>query len=135
MKGRKGLVLLIFFLALSLFQCGKKANVPGDLIGVWKTTAEPYADRCFEIKADEVLFGTGEGGFDTYRITKIKMEKDPREQAVLYTLYYKTIEGKEYKFSFYYDPANHGTIRFKNQQQMVCARHEAKDEKSHEQNS
>ncbi len=135
MKGRKGLVLLIFFLALSVFQCGKKANVPRDLIGVWRTTTEPYADRSFEINADEVLFGTGEGGLDTYRITKIKTEKDPREQATLYILCYKTIEGQEYKFSFYYDPANHGTIRFKNQPEMVWIKDEAKDEKSPEQNS
>jgi hypothetical protein len=135
MKGRKGLVLLIFFLALSLFQCGRKATVPGDLIGVWKTTTEPYADLFFEIKADEVVFGTGEGSFDTYRITKIKTEKDPREQGTLFILCYRTIEGQEYKFSFYYDPANHGSIRFKNQQEMVWTKGKAKDEKSDDQNS
>ena len=27
--------------------------------------------------------------------------------------------GQEYKFSFYYDPANQGRIRFKNQSEMV----------------
>jgi len=135
MKGRKGLVVLIFFLALSSFHCSKKATVPGDLIGVWKTTTEPYADRSFEIKADEVIFGTGEGNFDAYQITKIKTEKDPREQATLYILCYKIIEGQEYKFSFYYDPASHGTIRFKNQPEMVWTKDEAKDEKPHEQNS
>jgi hypothetical protein len=135
MKGRKGLVVLIFLLALSPFQCGKKATVPEDLIGVWKTTAAPYDDRFFEIKADEVIFGTGEGNFDTYAITKIKTEKDPREQATLYTLCYKTIERREYRFSFYYDPANHGSIRFKNQQEMVWTKEKAKDEKSDDQNS
>lgn len=135
MKGRKGLVVLIFFLALSSFQCGKKATVPEGLIGVWKTTAAPYDDRFFEIKADEVIFGTGEGNFDTYPITKIKTEKDPREQGTLYTLSYKTIERQEYRFSFYYDSANQGTIRFKNQKEMVWTKEEAKDGKSDDQNS
>ncbi len=106
-------------MALSLCQCGKKTTVPEDLIGVWETTAPTYADRPFEIKTDEVIFGTGEGKFDTYPITKIKIEKDPTEQKTLYIICYKNIEGQEYKFSFYCDPANQGMIRFKNQKEMV----------------
>ena len=135
MKVRRGLVVLIFFLALSAFQCGKNTTIPEDLIGVWKTMAPTYVDRSFEIKTDEVIFGTGEETFDTYPITKIKSEKDPREQGTLYTLYYKNIEGQEYGFSFYYDPANHGIIRFKNQKEMVWTKEEANDEKSDDQNS
>jgi hypothetical protein len=137
MKGRKGLVVLILILSLSPFQCGRKAtiSIPEELIGVWKTTAPPYADRFFEIKTDEVVFGTGEETFDTYPITKIKTEKDPKEQRTLYTLYYRSIEGQEYQFSFYYDPENHGTIRFKNQKEMAWTKKEASDEKSDDQTS
>ena len=137
MKGRKGLVVLIFILGLSAFQCGRKAtiSIPEDLIGVWKTTAPTYADRFFKIKTDEVVFGTGEETFDTYPITKIKTEKDPREQGTFYTLYYRSIEGQEYKFSFYYYPENHGTIRFKNQNEMAWTKEGASDEKSDDQNS
>ena len=135
MKTGRIFVVLTYLMVLFACQCGKKTTVPGDLIGVWKTTAPTYADRFFEIKTDEVIFGTGEGSFDTYPISKIKSEKDPREQGTLCTLYYKNIEGQEYKFSFYYDPANPGTIRFKNQQEIIWAKEELNDEKSDDQNS
>ncbi len=119
MKVERAWVIIIFLMVLSACQCWRRAAVPEDLIGVWRTTAPAYADRFFEIKTDEVIFGTGEEKFDTYPITKIKIEKDNKEQGTLYIICYKNIEGQEYKFSFYYDPANQGMIRFKNQQEMV----------------
>jgi hypothetical protein len=135
MKREKILVLILCLVLLFACQRSGKATAPVELIGVWKTTAPAYADRFFEIKTDEVIFGTGEGNFDTYPIAKIKTEKDPREQGTLYTLYYKNIERQEYKFSFCYDPVNQGTIRFKNQKEMVWTKEEAKHEKSDDQNS
>jgi len=135
MKREKILVLILCLVLLFACQRSGKATAPVELIGVWKTTAPAYADHPFEIKTDEVIFGTGEGQFDIYPIMKIKIEKDPREQGPLYTLCYKTVEGQEYRFSFYYYPANHGTIRFKNQQEMVWTKEEAKHEKSDDQTS
>jgi hypothetical protein len=119
MKVKRVLIIIIYLIVLPTCQCGRKATVPEDLIGVWETAAPTYADRFFEIRTDEIIFGTGEEKFDTYPITKIKIEKDPGEQGTLYIICYKNIEGQEYKFSFYYDPANQGTIRFKNQKEMV----------------
>ena len=119
MKVKRVLVIIFCLIVLSICQCGRKTTVPEDLIGVWRTMAPTYADRFFEIRADEVIFGTGEEKFDTYPITKIKIEKDREEQGTLYVICYKNIVGQEYKFSFYYDPANQGTIRFKNQKEMV----------------
>jgi len=119
MKVERVLVIIIYLVLLFACQCGKRPAVPDDLIGVWETAAPTYADRFFEIRTDEIIFGTGEEKFDTYPITKIKIEKDRGEQGTLYVIWYKNIEGQEYKFSFYYDPANQGTIRFKNQQEMV----------------
>ena len=120
----KGLLATIIYLVvlsalLSACQSKGKAAVPDDLIGVWETTDPDYADRPFEITADEVIFVTGEESFDTYPITKIKIEKDLKEQKNLYVICYKNSARQEYKFSFYYDPANKGTIRFKNHRQMV----------------
>jgi len=119
MKVKRVLVIIIYLIVLSTCQCGRKTTVPEDLIGVWETAAPTYADRFFEIRINEIIFGTGEEKFDTYPITKIKTEKESEEQEMLYILCYKNIEGQEYKFSFYYDPANQGTIRLKNQQEMV----------------
>jgi len=50
---------------------------------------------------------------------KIKIEEDRKERKTLYVICYKNTARQEYKFSFYYDPANQGTIRFKNQREMV----------------
>lgn len=119
MKAERVYIIIICLMVLSVCQCGRKTTIPEDLIGVWETTAPTYADHPFEIKTDEVLFGTGEGKFDTYPITKIKIEEDQQEQKTLYIICYKNTTGQEYKFSFYYDPANQGTIRFKNQKEMV----------------
>ena len=119
MEVKRGLVIIIYLIVLSTCQCGRKTTVPEDLIGVWETAAPTYADRFFEIRINEIIFGTGEEKFDTYPITKIKTEKESEEQEMLYILCYKNIEGQEYKFSFYHDPANQGAIRFKNQKEMV----------------
>jgi hypothetical protein len=119
MKVERVWIIIVYLMVLAACQGGGKAAVPVELIGVWETTAPTYADRFFEITAGEVMFGTGEEKFDTYPITKIKIEKDFKEQKAYYIIYYKNVEGQEYKFSFYYDPANQGTIRFKNQKEMV----------------
>ena len=119
MKVKRVWMIISCLMALSAFQCGGRGTVPENLIGVWETTSPAYADRFFEIKANEIIFGTGEKKFDTYPITKIRIEKDRQEQKTLYLICYKNIEGKVYKFFFYYDPANQSTIRFKNQKEMV----------------
>jgi hypothetical protein len=119
MKVERMWIIIIYLMVLAACQGGGKAAVPDELIGVWETTTPSYADRPFEIKTDEIIFGTGEEKFDTYPIKKIKIEKDLKEQKAYYIIYYKNVEGQEYKFSFYYDPANQGTIRFKNQKEMV----------------
>ncbi len=119
MKLEKVLVLVLCVGLLAVCQCSRKPTAPDHLIGVWETTAPAYADRFFEINTNEVIFGTGEGMFDTYPITRIKMEEDRQEQKTLYIICYKNTARQEYKFSFYYDPANQGTIRFKNQKEMV----------------
>lgn len=115
----KILICLVLFLGL---QCGGSTAIPEYLIGVWKTTATPYAERYFEIKTDQVIFGAVEGPSDAYPIKKVKIEKSAETEGTLITVLYATIEGQEYKFSFYYDPASQGTIRFKNQKEMVWTR-------------
>ena len=120
MKLKRVWMIISCLMALSAFQCGR-GTVPEGLIGVWETKSPAYADRFVEIQGKEIIFGTGEGKFDVYPITKIRIEKEKesQKQKTLYLICYKNIEGKVYKFFFYYDPANQGTIRFKNQKEMV----------------
>jgi hypothetical protein len=125
MKAERVLIIFIILLVFFAFQCGKKPTVPDDLIGVWKTSTPQYEDRFFEIKKDEIIFGTGEGNSDTHRINNIEMEKIRGVESRLYTIHYKNLEGQECKFSFYYDPTKRGVIRFKNQEKMVWTREES----------
>ncbi len=120
MRVEKVLILFISLMILFFgFQCGKNKALPDNLIGVWETSDPKYADRIFEITRNEVIFQTGETTSDTYSIKSIEMEKVPGGQSLLYTITYKNIEGLKYKFSFFYDPAGNGAIRFKNQDQIV----------------
>jgi hypothetical protein len=122
MKAQRIFVILLFFILFYGCQCGKKGTLPDDLIGVWKTSAPQYADRFFEIKKDEIIFGTGEGSLKSNAIINIETEKVRGEETSLYTIQYKDQEGERYTFSFYYDPVKSGVIRFKNQTQIAWTR-------------
>jgi hypothetical protein len=121
MKAERALVGLLMFLIIIL-GCGSKkiAAVPEIFIGVWGTSDPTYADRTFEITRNEIIFQTGEKTFDTYSIKSIEMEKGfPGVEHSLYTINYINQEGLKYKFSFFYDPAGQGEIRYKNQRQIA----------------
>jgi hypothetical protein len=118
-------IFILFVIPFSGFQCGKGPTVPDNLIGVWETTDPMYADRTFEITRNEVIFQTGEQTFNPYTIKKIEMEKAPGKQTLLYTFHYMNQKGLQYKFSFYYDPAGQGEIRYKNQSQILWTKRRA----------
>ncbi|MFQ5992832.1 MAG: hypothetical protein ACE5NA_10400 [Nitrospiraceae bacterium] len=107
-------------LALSTTSLGCQAApntiVPDELLGVWTTSAPKYADRFFEITAGAIIFDTGKPSPDIHPIANIETVHDLR--PTLYTISYLSEEGQEHKFSFYYDPAHGGVIRFKNQQHI-----------------
>lgn len=111
-------ILAALALTSVFFGCqgAKLKSVPDGLLGLWKTSAPKYADRFFELKREAITFGTGEGTSSVHDI--LSVEKVPAGKQVLYTICYATEGGKHSEFSFYYDPANGGTIRFKNQKQM-----------------
>ena len=120
MKVERALVaVLIFFIIILGCESKKIAGVPDNLIGVWGTSDPTYADRPFEIRRNEVIFHTGEKTFDTYPIKSIEIEKTPGEEGTLYTINYIIKEGLKYQFSFYYNPAGQGEIRYKNQRQIA----------------
>ena len=117
------IVLVVFVLILLMIacfgsQCAQSPTVPENLIGMWGTSDPAYADRTFEITRNKIILQTGEKSFDTYTIKKIQMEKVPGGQTLLYIFHYKSKEGLKYKFSFYYNPAGQGEIRYKNQTQV-----------------
>lgn len=88
--------------------------VPDEMVGAWVTSAPGYADRALEISKAAILFGTDSGETTVHDIWNFEQMREGRR--TLYTFYYTTEEGLEEKFAFYYEPANGGVIRLKNQE-------------------
>ena len=110
-------VLMVFILFFG-WHCGYEKSPPNELVGVWKTSAQRYNDRFFEIDIDTITFGTGGENFETYAIKKVKKKVSPEEGGILYTIYYEE-EGEVYTFAFFYTPAREGTISLKNQRGIM----------------
>jgi hypothetical protein len=118
MKSRYILLVLATFTLLFGCQFREPTALPGELLGVWKTSAPKYKRCFFEITKDSITFANRDvsEGLDVNIISKI--EKTHGEKRILYTIHYKKNEGEEYKLPFYYDPSKGGTIRFKNQKEI-----------------
>ncbi len=124
-----GSVLVVFFCCQS-----REETNPEDLLGVWVMSREippknpsavRYRDRFFEIAEKHLIFGTGNGNSDRYAIWNIEQAPaEDDEDRILYHINYLSATGDEYKFSFYYDPADGGEIVFANQLYMVWTREE-----------
>ncbi len=105
----------------SLFLCSPDTRVGLDEFdGVWKTTAENYDDRFFEISDSTITFGTGDATQDIYFIHAVT--KSAEDQGTVYTISYDNIEGTKFKISFYYQPSHGGVIYFKNQKDVKWTR-------------
>ena len=101
-------------------ESGYTSNIQTDstLAAKVRFGSEPkYADRFFELKKDAIIFGTGGDNVDTYPIASIERTRD--EEGLLYNIHYLNRHRQRYTFSIYYDPTNHGVIRFKNQKHFT----------------
>jgi len=105
-------------LVLVLAGCGPESTktVPGDLVGIWKTSAPKYADTFIELTRTTITFGSGEKGTHLRSVVKVTKERD--EAGTLYTVFYTDSGGQEYRFAFYHDPAD-GALRWKNQRTIA----------------
>ena len=117
MKKQKLLTMLIVLTLFFGWHCGYEKHAPNELVGVWKSSAQKYADRFITIDTDTITFGIGGGNVEIYTINKIK--KTSVEGSILYTIYFEDGEGVWYKFAFYYSPKDGGEFRKKNQRQIV----------------
>jgi hypothetical protein len=107
------LVPIVGWVAFLLWQhWPKPANIPAELIGVWKTSDPKYAGRSFEIDLVSVNFGTGDGRSSTGFVEKIDGVSDGG--GTVYTISYDT-DGVENQCSFYYSEQKGKTIVFSNQ--------------------
>ena len=119
MRSKRILLALAMLAAIFGSQCEETRTVPGELVGVWETSAPKYKGCYLELTEDLIIFANRAHleKKDVNRISGIK--KSDRGKDVLYTVSYQVHfenkGGQECKFSFYYDPSEGGAIRFKNQ--------------------
>jgi len=118
MKFKYIIVVLSTFSLLFGCQPREPADIPDELLGVWKTCAPKYKRCFFEIKKDSITFVNRDflEGPDINTVVKIEITK--KEKQILYTIHYEKMKGEEYKFPFYYDTSEGGTIRLKNQKEI-----------------
>ena len=111
-------VIVALAMCTVLLACESKGpnSLPPEMLGVWKTSAPKYEGCFFELTRDKVSFANKAilETFAIHRISKIEITT-LRAEKLLCTVYYKDSEGQKYEFSFYYDPSDGGSIRFKNQ--------------------
>jgi hypothetical protein len=96
-----------------------RAEMPRELVGVWKTQDPKYADRFFEIGLVSISFGTGGATEYTGFIREVDSVWDNGE--AWYTITY-TVNGEENTLSFSYAPTAGNTIRFRNQDKIVWSK-------------
>ena len=102
------------------------AKLPDELIGIWRTDAPGYKDKFMKCDPKFVVLGVGDAKVVPRRVTEIKKEYENNE--TLYTLKTDEKDEGEYTFAFYYSPVEGGTIRFKNQPQLIWHKRELEAE-------
>ena len=110
-------IFLSLAVLISLFGCqsGGPDGLPGELIGVWKTSAPKYNDCSFELTRDYIIFTNSHSAAHVDTNFVLNMKQVPERGHFLYTILYENIHEQKYKFSFYYYSTKDGVIRLKNQ--------------------
>jgi hypothetical protein len=109
-------VLSLFALFVLTVGC-QSAKLPNELLGIWRTDAPAYKGRYMKCDPQFVVLGVGEEKPVPRKVVGITKMAEGVE--TLYTLKTNEKEEGEYSFSFYYSAADGGTIRFKNQPQLI----------------
>jgi len=113
------LAILLIFCG---YACKKKIVVPGELLGVWKTTDPTYEGCYFDIKEDRVAIKTIEGTVNVNTITGVKKDKKlSTEDRICYIISCLTPDKVKDELRLYYFPKEEpAVIRFVNQEEKIA---------------
>ena len=114
MKSCKIVMILFMMVAVSSCQFLSKNKVPPELTGTWETPDQKYSGRFLKITENEIWLGIGNNQINKYVIDKVK-KKDLKQNMISYVISCKNYEGDRFNFSFTYDPADNGSIKFAHQ--------------------
>jgi hypothetical protein len=104
--------------AVSGCNAGGNTVMPEELIGTWTTTAPAYADRALRFTKTAVVLGADVGIENAHPIQRVMSALD--HGTPLYTVVYT--DQVDQTISFYYTPADGGTITLKNQREVQWKR-------------
>jgi hypothetical protein len=114
--------MAVVLLGAAAIGCGTPSeDLPAEVLGRWVTSEARYADRFMEISRATVRFGTGGAGSETYPISHVTIENEPRGRLIRITY---VVEDDEMQLSFHYDPGD-STIRLQNQSSFRWSRVQA----------
>jgi len=114
---KKSLQLLAALMLLTLGVGCNSAKLPDQLLGVWRTENPAYKGKFMKCDPKYVVLGIGDEKVVPRKVVEITKTVDGRQ--ILFTLKTDEKDEGEYSFSFYYSDEDGGTIRFKNQPQLV----------------
>jgi hypothetical protein len=111
-------VVMMGAVAAAGCEAGGDTVMPGELIGTWRTTAPAYADRSLHLSSTTIAFGSDDGAESAHPIRRVLHVREHGQ--LLYTITYT--DPLDQTVSFYYDPADGGTITLKNQRKFQWKR-------------
>ena len=119
MRMKTALAVVGLGLFLVLTGCGffHQDELPAEMYGVWRTSAPGYEDRFLQLRKGFVVFGVGNEKAVAQHIRTVKALQVGPE--TLYTVSSEEVGGDASEMNFYYNPAHGGSIRFKNQEDLV----------------
>lgn len=98
----------------------RSLHVPAELVGVWQTDNEGYADHPLTIRGSSVTFGTGGDTSKTYVITNVQEYSFVGDR--IYSIEFADSEGTPYDLVFFFRPGEEPEIRLRNKTHMVWTR-------------
>jgi len=120
-RGKQGIGLWIAVIWLGWSSCSPVAEqVPDHLVGIWKTSVSTHADSTMEFTKELVIFKGKSGEAVAGRIVEFAQLQD--RSTVYYRLSYLDPDHHRYQLDFVYDPANGGSVTFKNQPNLTWKR-------------
>lgn len=90
------LLLLFGLIVVSCQTEPEPISVPPELQGVWVTTEERYAERAFEITAEDLFFQTGARDYTVHGIRGLRQEEG--EGSMTYVFEFRGQSGEREEF-------------------------------------
>jgi hypothetical protein len=113
MPGARALAAMLW---VALAACAEQ-RVPDALVDVWRTRAPGYEDRSLEVRADSVVFGTGEHATAAHALAGVEVETEP-DGLLRCALHYALHDGDTAELRLRLEPGPPATLRFENREEL-----------------